>query len=274
AHIHRLGPNIQELPINQSICPAHNNQRRGLARYRIDVDRVWYHKNSMADNTPHTTPPEEGGYEHYPEKVEGRKIRARSKSFTDYYTQPRIFWNSMTPVEKQHLIESLSYQIGSCKLKFVRQQAVDILVNVDKEMANLVADNVGVKRPKGTNVPVSTSYPSLSIFNSPSYAYTQKVGVLINNGFDDREVMNVIRQLKKNGVFVYIVNEKLGTVRGAQGTKLEVDKTFFTSSPYLLDSLYVVGGDSDHEDKFIQDISYYINVAYTHYKPIGVASDA
>src|SRR5699024_11301344 len=81
-------------------------------------------------------------------------------------------------------------------------------------------------------------------------------------------------QLKNNGVFVYIVNEKLGTVRGAQGTKLEVDKTFFTSSPYLLDSLYVVGGDSDHEDKFIQDISYYINVAYTHYKPIGVASDA
>lgn len=274
AHIHRLGPNFQELPINQPICPAHNNQRRGLARYRIDVDRVWYHKNAMADNTPHTTPPEEGGYEHYPEKVEGRKIRARSKSFTDYFTQPRIFWNSMTPVEKQHLIQALSFQIGSCKLEFVRQNAVNLLVNVDKEMANIVADNVGVKRPKGNHVPVSTKYPSLSIFNSPSYAYTLRVGVLIGNGFNDREILNVFNELEQNGVFVYIVSEKLGTIIGANGTKLEVDKTFLTSSPYLLDSLYIVGGRSSFEKKFVQDMAYYVDVAYTHYKPIGVASGA
>lgn len=91
AHYHRLGPNFQELPINQSICPFHNNQRRGGGRIRIDVDPVWYHRNSLANNTPFTTPPEEGGYEHYPTKVEGHVIRARSKSFDDFFTQPRIF---------------------------------------------------------------------------------------------------------------------------------------------------------------------------------------
>src|SRR5699024_5546142 len=122
------------------------------------------------------TSPEEGGYEHYPTKVEGHVIRARSKSFKDHFTQPRIFWNSMTSVEKQHLVESLTFQIGSCEYESVRQQAVDILVNVDEEMAHFIADNVGVKRPSGTNVPVSTSYPSLSILNTPYYAYTQKVG--------------------------------------------------------------------------------------------------
>src|SRR5690625_4795686 len=274
AHIHRLGPNFQELPINQSICPFHNNQRRGLARYRIDVDRVWYHKNSMADNTPQTTPPEEGGYEDYPEKVEGRKIRARSKSFTDYFTQPRIFWNSMTPVEKQHLIQALSFQIGSCQLESVRQQAVDILVNVDKEMAYIIADNVGVKRPSGTNVPVSTSYPSLSIMNSPYYANTQKVGVLVGNGFNGKELINVLNLLEQHGVFVIIVSESLGTVTGTDGTKLKVDKTFLTSSPYLLDSLYIVGGSANNEAKFYQDITYYTSVAYQHYKPIGIATGA
>lgn len=274
AHIHRLGPNFQELPINQPICPAHNNQRRGLARYRIDVDRVWYHKNSMADNTPHTTPPEEGGYEHYPEKVEGRKIRARSDSFRDYFTQPRIFWNSLTPVEKQHLIEALSFQIGSCKLEFVRQQAVNLLVKVDREMACIVADHVGVKHPEGNHVPVSTSYPSLSIFNSTFSAYTQRVGVLIGNGFNDKEVTDVIKYLEQNGVFVYIVSETLGTVTGSNGTKLKVDKTFLTSSPYLLDSFYVVGGIAKNKEKFMQDIAYYINIAYKHYKPIGFSSES
>lgn len=274
AHYHRLGPNFQELPINQPICPFHNNQRRGANRIRIDVDQVWYHNNSIADNTPFTTPPEEGGYVHYPEKVEGRKIRARSESFMDFYTQPRIFWNSMTQVEKAHLIEALSFQIGSCELESVRQQAVDLLVNVDQEMASTIADNVGVKRPTGNHVSTSTSYPSLSISNSPSYAYTQKVGVLIGDGFNDQEVKQVLNVLQKNGVFVYIVSETLGTVTGAEGTKLQVDKTFLTSSPYLLDAIYIVGGTFKNSKSAHQNISYYVHVTYKNYKPIGVATSA
>lgn len=274
AHYHRLGPNFQELPINQPICPFHNNQRRGGGRIRIDVDEVWYHKNSIANNTPHTTPPEEGGYEHFPTKVEGHVIRARSESFKDYFSQPRIFWNSITPVEKQHLIEALSYQIGNCQRELVRQQAVDLLVNVDQKMAYIVADNVGVRRPKGTHVPVSTSYPSLSIFNSPSYAYTQRVGVLIGDGFNDKELTNVLNILKRNGVFIVIVSERLGTVSGMENTRIRVDKTFLTSSPYLIDSLYVVGGMADANARLMQDIQYYIEVAYKNYKPIGVATGA
>ncbi|MFD2759699.1 catalase [Lentibacillus juripiscarius] len=272
AHYHRLGPNYQQLPINKPICPFHNNQRRGGNNFSIDVDKVWYHENSMANNTPYTTPPEKGGYEHYPEKVEGHKIRARSESFKDYFSQPRIFWNSMTAIEKQHLIEALSYQIGRVEREFVRQQAVNLLVNVDREMACIVADNVGVEHPSGTNVPVSTSYPSLSIFNTPYYAYTQKVGVLIGNGFNGKEVTNVLNYLQQCGVFIDIVSEKLGTVTGADGTKLKVDKTFLTTSPYLLDSLYVVGGSSLNQAKFNQDITNFVDHAYTHYKPIGVAS--
>lgn len=61
-------------------------------RYRIDVDKVNYHQNSLANNTPYTTPSEEGGYAHYPAKVEGHLTRARSKSFNDFFSQPRIFW--------------------------------------------------------------------------------------------------------------------------------------------------------------------------------------
>lgn len=272
AQYHRIGPNHQELPINRSICPFHNNQRRGNMRYRIDVDQVNYHKNSLANNTPYTTPPEEGGYEYYPKKVEGNVIRARSESFKDYFTQPRVFWNSLTPVEKQHTVEALSYQLGKVKSKSVREQNVKLLVKVDQEMSYIVADNIGVKHPSGTNVSVSTNYPSLSQENTPSYAYTLKVGVLIGDGFNCNEVANVIQTLEKYGVFIYIISDKLGTVTGANGSKLEVDKTFLTTSPYLLDSLYVVGGSSHNQEKFNYDVNHYIQVAYKHYKPIGIAT--
>ncbi|MBP2242927.1 catalase [Cytobacillus eiseniae] len=272
AQYHRLGTNFQDIPINQPVCPFHNNQRKGFMRYRIDVDQVNYHQNSLADNTPYTTPPEEGGYEHYPTKVEGHVTRNRSESFKDYFTQPRIFWNSLTPIEKQHTIDALTYQVGSVKSKSVRQQVANLLVKVDQEMAYTVADNIGVDRPSGTHVPVSTSYPSLSQANTPRYAYSQKVGVLIGDGFNGQEVTNVLNYLQQYGVFITIVSETLGTVTGADGTQINVDKNVLTTSPYLLDSLYVVGGRTKNQEKFNQDLMYYVRVAYQHYKPIGIAS--
>lgn len=272
---HRLGStNYDQLPINRPLCPFHNNTRRGYMRSRIDVDQVDYHKNSLADNTPYTTPPEEGGYQSYPKKVDGHVIRARSDSFKDYFSQPRIFWNSMTPIEKQHTVEAFSYQLGKVKSESVRQQNVDLLVNVDKEMACTVADNIGVNHPSGSHVSVSTSYPSLSQYNTPKYASTLKVGVLISNNFNENEVTNLLHVLHEQGIFVDIISETLAPVTGDNGTIIEIDKTFMTSSPYLLDALYVVGGSSKNEAKVKYDINNYIRVAYEHYKPIGVATTA
>lgn len=270
---HRLGSaNYDELPVNRPLCPFHNNTRRGFMRHRIDVDQINYRNNSLAGNTPYVTPPEEGGYKEYPKRVEGHVIRGRSPSFNDFFTQPRIFWNSLTPVEKQHTIEAFSFQLGKVKTESVRQKNVDLLVNVDREMASIIADNIGVRRPSGDNVPVSTSYPSLSQANTPKYARMQKVGVLIGDGFNDQEVNDVLNELRRNQTVIRIISQTLGTVTGSGGTKLRVDETFLASSPYLMDTLYVVGGTSKTQDRFNANIADYIRVAYTHYKPIGVAS--
>ncbi|MDQ0154007.1 catalase [Robertmurraya andreesenii] len=272
AQVHRMGPNFQELPINKPLCPFHNNQRRGPMRVRIDVDQVDYHQNSLANNTPYETPPEEGGYEHYPKKVEGHVIRARSESFNDFYSQIRIFWNSLTPVEKQHTIDGFSFQLGKVKSESVRQQNVNQLANVDKELASIVAENIGVEPPTGSHLPISTSYASLSQESTPKYAATLKVGVLIGNGFNGGEVAAVLNFLQQNGVFVEIISDKLGTVTGADGTKIKVTHTFITTSPYLVDSLYVVGGNSGNQENFDQYVTEYVHEAYRHYKPIGIAS--
>ncbi|MFC5465117.1 catalase [Lederbergia graminis] len=272
AQYHRIGVNHQELPINKSLCPFHNNTRRGPMRYRIDVDKVNYHNNSLANNTPFTTPPEEGGYEHYPKKVEGHVIRARSKSFFDFYTQPRIFWNSLTPIEKEHTIEGFSYQLGRVKSASVRQQNVELLGNIDTELATIVAENIGVNPPSTTPVSVETKYPSLSQYSTPRYAQTLKVGILVGNGFNSREVTSVINTLNQNGVFYWIISETLAPVTGDDGTQLKVDHTILTASPYLVDALYVVGGQAKRQPKFNTAITNFVHVAYKNYKPIGVAS--
>lgn len=275
AQYHRLGSaNFQDLPINKPLCPFHNNQQKGYMRYQIDVDQVNYHNNSLADNTPFTTSKEDGGYEHYPTKLDGHVVRGRSDSFNDFFSQPRIFWNSLSPMERQHTMEAFSFQLGKVVDQSVRQQNVDLLANVDTELANTVADHIGVKRPSGSHVNVSAAYPSLSQENTNRSTETQKVGIIIANGFDSKEVNQVIEALEQAGTFVEVVGESLQDVVGMDEGRLKVNKTFITTSPYLLDAIYVVGGNATNKEKFDYNMQHFIQVAFEHYKPIGIASSA
>ena len=266
------GPNFAEIPINRPICPVHNNQRNGFSRQTINLGRVSYHKNSLANNTPATSTAKEGGYVHYEEKVEGRITRARSKSFDDHFSQARLFWNSMSPPEKQHIIDAFSFEVGKVKSKSVRQQVVDMFVHVDKVMATTVADNVGVNRPNGEQSKVTASSPALSQANTVKLPYTLKVGVLIGDGFDANEVGEVLKYLTRQGVRYSIISDRLGVVTGNNGVQLTATDTFITTDAVLFDSLYVVGVKASNQAKFNTYIVNYINEAYRHFKPIGFAA--
>ena len=99
---HRLGgANFTEIPINRPICPFHNNQRDGFHRMQIDASPANYDPNSIGNNWPRETPPEKGGFTTSPQTVSGVKERLRSPSFAEYYSHPRLFWMSQTPVEQE-----------------------------------------------------------------------------------------------------------------------------------------------------------------------------
>lgn len=275
-HYHRLGTaNIEEIPINRPLVETNYNHRDGFSKYRIDEDKVNYHRNAQANNTPAETPPEQGGFEHFHADVKGQVSREiPSASFTDYFSQARLFWNSMSAAEKKHLIESFNFHLGMVISKSVRQQNVDMLANIDVGMATEIAKSIGVNPPAGNHVNVSKSSPALSMDNMPRSAFTQKVGVLIGNGFNDEEVQSVLNAYNQNGIFYDIVSEKLGPVSGANGTQIEVNKIFSTTHPTLFDSLYVVGGIAEDQEKFDLRITEFTNMASKYYKPIGISSDA
>lgn len=130
------------------MCPFHNNQRDGYGRQTINTGQVSYHNNSLANNTPETSSAEEGGYVHYQEKVDGRKIQARSESFKDHFSQAILFWNSMTDAEKDHIIQAFSFELGKVSNQSVQQQVVDMFANVNLAMAQEVAGNIGVEQPQ------------------------------------------------------------------------------------------------------------------------------
>lgn len=266
------GPNFHELPINRPVCPFHNNQRDGYSRHTINKGQVSYHKNSLAQNTPAPASEEEGGYTHYQEKVEGRKVRTRSESFKDHFSQAAMFWNSMSEAEKEHIIDAFSFELGKVMSKSVQQQVVDMFANVSLEMAKGFAEAIGAKVPEGPGSTVTKSSPALSQENTVKRPHTRKVGVIVKSGFSGREVKSVLKELKEEGLQPEIISSKLGMLKSGEGEELEVDHTFLTCDSVLFDSIYVVGG-KELDKKFKQDTSYFVKEAFVHFKPIGATHE-
>lgn len=266
------GPNFHELPINRPVCPFHNNQRDGYGRQTINVGQVSYHNNSLAGNTPAPASEAEGGYVHYQEKVEGRKVRARSDSFKDHFSQATLFWNSMSLAEKQHIIDAFSFELGKVKSKSVRQQVVDMFGNVSLKLAVPVAEAIGANPPQGEGSQSIKSSPALSQENTVKSPKTRKVGVIAGGNFDGAEAMSVLNALIAEGAQVEFISEKLGVLRGSADTECEITHTFLTADSVLFDAIYALGGE------FLADSSnmkaaYFIQEAYSHYKPIGASAE-
>ncbi|STQ46830.1 Catalase HPII [Ewingella americana] len=123
--ISRLGgPNFHEIPINRPTCPYHNFQRDGMHRQDIDTNPANYEPNSLNDNWPRETPPaaKGGGFESYHERVDGDKVRQRSDSFGEFYSQPRLFWLSQTPTEQDHIVAAFSFELSKVARPYIRER--------------------------------------------------------------------------------------------------------------------------------------------------------
>lgn len=259
------GPNFHELPINRPVCPFHNNQRDGYHRMTINKGPVSYHKNSLANNTPATSTPEEGGFEHYQEKVEGRKVSNRSDSFRDHFSQATLFWNSMSDIEKEHIIDAFSFEVGKVKSKDVQQQVVDMFANVNMDLATKVADAVGANPPTGSGSDVTKASPALSQENMVKKPDTRKVAVIASRDGDANQLEKTVQGLKDEGLKAEVVSDKLGNIGN-----VPIDHTFLTADPVLFDAIYVAS--MNDEKKFKKETDRYVTEAFNHFKAIGAAS--
>ncbi|MBM7840514.1 catalase [Alkalihalobacillus xiaoxiensis] len=271
--MYRVGTNHQELPINAPICPFHNNQRDGAMRYIVDQGNVAYKKNSIWNNTPKEVPPSQGGFETYPETVSGKKIRKTAPSFADHYSQARLFWNSMSHWEKDHIANAFSFELGKVKSKDVRQQVVTQIGKVSNALASAVAEQIGVNKANVKESSVTKSSPALSMAKTKKMVETLKVGVLVADGFDDAMTKDILTRLQQADVRLVIISEKQQAVKGKNMNRLEVNDSFLTASPLLYDALLVVGGEN--LDEYTKaEMKSYVREQYMHYKPIAFLKQA
>nr|WP_191566089.1 catalase [Metabacillus idriensis] len=270
------GPNFHELPINRPVCPFHNNQRDGMHRMTINRGQTAYHKNSLSKNDPRPASEEEGGYVHYQEKVDGRKIRQRSESFKDHFSQAKLFWNSMTEIEKQHIISAFRFELGKVKSKDVQQQVVSMISSIDNKLAKEVAAGIGAEVFKdSTDSGVTNSSDALSQEKTIKIPDTRKVAVLAENGYNASELNPLLSSLEEAGMTPEVVSHTLSPLKSEDGQELKVDHTFLTSDSVLFDAIYVAGGKKCKELLLRNKESIkFLKEGFSHFKAIGAAYEA
>ncbi|MCC7564720.1 MAG: catalase [Methanomicrobiaceae archaeon] len=270
------GPNFHEIPINRPLAPLHNNQREGYHRMMINRGQTSYFPNALRDNYPRPAPEEEGGYVHYTEKVEGRKVRARSESFKDHFSQAALFWNSMSDPEKEHIVKAFHFELGKVEDVEVRKRVVDLINNVDGDLAVRIAEGIGVSPPatKG-GAGVTKKSPNLSqLTTMMDTIKSRKIAVLLAEGFNHAELMQVTQALKGAGAHPQIISQFHGTVRSSDGQEVMVDKSYVTTASVLFDAVYIPGGKQHIETLKTHGYAiHFINEAFKHCKPIGATGE-
>ncbi len=282
--ISRLGgPNFHELPINRALTPVHNGQRDAMHRTTIDKGRASYEPNSIDSGWPKEAPPgpEDGGFESYPERIDAFKIRQRSDSFGDHFSQARLFYKSMSPHEQEHIIAAYSFELGKVEREFIRARQVnEILANIDLELAGRVAKNMGLPAPTAGTVDVPTpsleQSPALSQANLLSGDIkTRKVAVLVANGVDGAIIDALKKALKAEGAHAKVLGPTSAPVTTADGKTLGVDASMEGLPSIAFDAVFVPGGAESIKALSRDGVAlHYVLEAYKHLKAIGLHGEA
>ncbi|UUQ67485.1 catalase HPII [Pseudomonas fuscovaginae UPB0736] len=282
--ISRLGgPNFHEIPINRPLAPFHSSQRDAQHRTVIDKGRASYEPNSIDAGWPRETPPaaRDGGFESYPERIDAAKIRQRSESFSDHFSQARLFFHSMSPHEQEHIIAAYSFELGKVEREHIRARQVnEILANIDLELAARVAANLGLPAPTaGTVAPRKTALeqsPALSQANLlAGNIKTRKVAILAANGVDGGAIAAIRKVLEAEGAHARLLGPTSAAVTTAKGESLAVDASMEGLPSVAFDAVYVPGGVASVKALGSNGVAlHYLLEAYKHLKPIAVHEDA
>lgn len=294
----RLGsPNFHEIPINRPIAPVHNNQRDAHMRQTINKGRIAYEPNTLGNGCPFQAKMSEGGFHSFEERIDARKVRARSKSFHDHFSQATLFWNSQSDTEKTHIVKAFQFELGKVETIAIRERMVGILTQVDMTLAKQVADGLGMKTVPRPEKPINRSFgadtnpnsvqptkvrssiersEALSMANTVKDTIkTRHVAFLAADGVDNDALDSMKKALEGEGAVVKIVAPKNGKIKTAGGTEVKVDYTFMTTSSVLFDAVYIPGGAASVEMLAGEADAYqFVDEAYKHCKAIAAVGDA
>jgi catalase len=274
------GPNFQQIPVNAPKCPVMHFQRDGHMQMSPQAGRVNYSPSSLADDTPRQDP--RNGLATFAEPLEGDKLRIRSESFADHFSQARQFFYSQTETEQNHIISAFVFELSKVETIAVRERMVGQLANVDSKIAERVANGLGFQQkitPLPTTVTVRQDLkrsPALSILGKAKETLQgRKVGCFVADGTDGKLIASLRSSTAKMMADFAIVAPKVGGAVAADGQLLSADFQLAGGSSVLFDTVFVALSAEAAEELSREAAAVtWVHDAFAHCKIIGATNEA
>jgi catalase len=273
------GPNFHQIPVNAPRCPMHNFQRDGLRQMEVPKGRANYEPNSLDGGTPRENPTR--GFTSFPEAIDDTKVRRRSETFADHYSQARLFFRSMTKPEQQHIVSAFAFELGKVAIKAIRTRMLGHLALIDPELLVQVAEALGMTGQedhiapavKPRDLPPS---PKLSILGkAPSTLMGRKIGVLLTDGFDSGLLAAVKAGVKTEKASLFVVAPKVGGALDETGKLFEADGALSASPSIFFDAVVVLASAEGVQKLVTQAAAVdWMSNAFAHLKVIGHTAEA
>jgi catalase len=290
--ISRLGgPNFAQIPINRPHAPVNDMLRDGMHQTAVHTGVAPYRPNSLDGGCPFQAGAADGAYIEVPRELPAsRKVREAPASFADHFSQPRRFWLSMTPVEREHIVGAYTFELNKCYETAIKERALSVLANIDPVLCDRVAAGLGLPAPEPTE-------PLASVDPSPALSQLGKVwpldgrviGIVTDDAGDLGGVRSVRQAVLDAGMVPLVVAPTGGKI-GENGEPIAVQRTFATARSIEFDAVLLAGAPAPAGDAIAaRDAKVHnggepadidprvllmLEEAYRHGKAIGVWSGA
>lgn len=249
--ISRLGgPNFAQLPINRPHAPVNDMFRDGMHQTAVHSGSAPYRPNSLDGGCPFLADAANGAYIEVPRTLPvSEKTRKAPASFDDHFSQPRMFWKSLAPVEKDHLVQAFTFELGKCYEDVIRQRELLVLANVDAELCAQVAAGLGMDPPEATVDPGELEpSPALSQLGRRWPVQARTIGILTGEGSDLQRVSALRDEIAESGQNPLVIAGHGGSL-GAGSSAVPVQRTLVTTRSVEYDAILVAGAPRSADDR-------------------------
>lgn len=259
---------------------GNNFQRDGMHQMQVPKGRVAYEPNSLDEGKgPRENPTH--GFHSVPEEMSGEKVRKRSDTFADHYSQARMFYRSQTEPEQRHIISAFAFELAKVDAKAIRIRMLSHLAVVDSTLHSGVVAALGMNEANEEfnpslaprDLPLS---PSLSLLaNAKPILNGRKIGVLVTDGFDSAHLANLLAGVENEKAVLVVIAPKIGGAKDNADKWVEADMALSGAPSVLFDSVVVLtsmeGGTELATNASAID---WVRDAFGHCKVLGYSSEA
>ena len=253
--ISRLGgPNFAQLPINRPHAPVNDDLRDGMHQSAVHSGVAPYKPNSLGGGCPFIAGGDAGGYVEFPVPIaEGAaKVRQAPASFEDHFSQARLFWLSLSAVEREHVVAAYTFELSKCFQDVIKQRTLGVLANIDPELCEQVAAGLGLPAPTPEQAPAQVEpSPALSqVQPDKAWPTASRVIGIVADPTTDLAKLAALRQAVLDGGMVPMVIAPTGGALGEGTDAVAVQRSYANARSVEFDALVLTCAPTPGADAY------------------------